>query len=387
MKLLEDIIVIDFSEFLSGPSARLRLADMGARVIKIEKPITGDICRELYVSDVKLEGESTIFHAINRNKESYAADLKEPNDLEKVKTLLIEADILIHNFRPGVMERLGLDYETVRKINPSIIYSEVNGYGEHGPWRDLPGQDLLLQSVSGLTWLSNNNDTTPTPMGVAVVDILAGAHLVQGILATLYQRAITGEGALVQVSMFESILDFQFEVLTCFYNDGNELPVRSSVNNGHAYIAAPYGIYKTTNGHLALAMGDIVQLGELLKCEELKKYSKPEDWFNKRDEIKKILADHLLGRRTESWLNILEPADIWCAKVLDYDALTEEEGYKVLDMELKVKTGNGLEITTTRCPIRVDGKLLLSGRGAPMLGEHNRQIEEEFILQSIQVKN
>ena len=387
MKLLEDIIVIDFSQFLSGPSAGLRLADMGARVIKIEKPITGDICRELYVSDVKLEGESTIFHAINRNKESYAADLKEPNDLEKVKTLLIEADILIHNFRPGVMERLGLDYEIVRKINPSIIYSEVNGYGEHGPWRDLPGQDLLLQSVSGLTWLSNNNDTTPTPMGVAVVDILAGAHLVQGILATLYQRAITGEGALVQVSMFESILDFQFEVLTCFYNDGNELPVRSSVNNGHAYIAAPYGIYKTTNGHLALAMGDIVQLGELLKCEELKKYSKPEDWFNKRDEIKKILADHLLGRRTESWLNILEPADIWCAKVLDYDALTEEEGYKVLDMELKVKTGNGLEITTTRCPIRVDGKLLLSGRGAPMLGEHNRLIEEEFILQSIQVKN
>ena len=387
MKLLEDIIVIDFSQFLSGPSAGLRLADMGARVIKIEKPITGDICRELYVSDVKLEGESTIFHAINRNKESYAADLKEPNDLEKVKTLLIEADILIHNFRPGVMERLGLDYETVRKINPSIIYSEVNGYGEHGPWRDLPGQDLLLQSVSGLTWLSNNNDTTPTPMGVAVVDILAGAHLVQGILATLYQRAITGEGALVQVSMFESILDFQFEVLTCFYNDGNELPVRSSVNNGHAYIAAPYGIYKTTNGHLALAMGDIVQLGELLKCDELKKYSKPEDWFNKRDEIKKILADHLLGRRTESWLNILEPADIWCAKVLDYDGLTKEEGYKVLDMELKVKTGNGLEITTTRCPIRVDGKLLLSGRGAPMLGEHNRQIEEEFILQSIQVKN
>jgi crotonobetainyl-CoA:carnitine CoA-transferase CaiB-like acyl-CoA transferase len=224
-------------------------------------------------------------------------------------------------------------------------------------------------------------------MGVAVVDILAGAHLVQGILATLYQRVITGEGALVQVSMFESILDFQFEVLTCFYNDGNELPVRSSVNNGHAYIAAPYGIYKTQNGYLALAMGDIVLLGELLKCDELKKYSKPEDWFNKRDEIKKILADHLVGCRTETWLNILEPADIWCAKVLDYDALTREEGYKVLDMELKVKTANGLEITTTRCPIRVDGKLLLSGKGAPMLGEHNSQIDEEFILQPIQVKN
>ncbi len=387
MNLLDDILVIDFSQFLSGPSAGLRLADMGARVIKIEKPGIGDICRELYVSDVMLEGESTIFHAINRNKESYAADLKNAEDLEKVKALISQADVLIHNFRPGVMERLGLDYETVKAINPSIIYSEISGYSDEGPWKDLPGQDLLLQSVSGLAWLSNNDNTTPTPMGVAVVDILAGAHLVQGILAALYQTAITGEGALVQISMFESILDFQFEVLTCFYNDGNELPVRSSVNNGHAYIAAPYGIYKTKNGYLALAMGNIVTLGELLKCEALKTYTNPEDWFNKRDEIKKILADHLLNCSTEEWLNILEPADIWCAKVLDYDALTNEEGYKVLEMELKVRTSNGLEITTTRCPIRVDGNLLLSDKGAPLLGEHNKQIEEEFIAQSVQVKN
>jgi crotonobetainyl-CoA:carnitine CoA-transferase CaiB-like acyl-CoA transferase len=387
MNLLDDILVIDFCQFLSGPSAGLRLADMGARVIKIEKPGIGDICRELYVSDVMLEGESTIFHAINRNKESYAADLKNAEDLEKVKALISQADVLIHNFRPGVMERLGLDYETVKAINPSIIYSEISGYSDEGPWKDLPGQDLLLQSVSGLAWLSNNDNTTPTPMGVAVVDILAGAHLVQGILAALYQTAITGEGALVQISMFESILDFQFEVLTCFYNDGNELPVRSSVNNGHAYIAAPYGIYKTRNGYLALAMGNIVTLGELLKCEALKTYTNPEDWFNKRDEIKKILADHLLNCSTEEWLNILEPADIWCAKVLDYDALTNEEGYKVLEMELKVRTSNGLEITTTRCPIRVDGNLLLSDKGAPLLGEHNKQIEEEFIAQSVQVKN
>jgi crotonobetainyl-CoA:carnitine CoA-transferase CaiB-like acyl-CoA transferase len=387
MNLLDDILVIDFSQLLSGPSAGLRLADMGARVIKIEKPGTGDICRELYVSDVMLEGESTIFHAINRNKESYAADLKITDDLEKVKLLISEADVLIHNFRPGVMERLGLGYETVKSINPSIIYSEISGYGEEGPWRDLPGQDLLLQSVSGLAWLSNNDNTTPTPMGVAVVDILAGAHLVQGILAALYQTAVTGEGALVQVSMFESILDFQFEVLTCFYNDGNELPVRSSINNGHAYVAAPYGIYKTKNGYLALAMGNIVTLGELLKCEPLKQYTNPEDWFNRRDEIKKILADHLLRCTTEGWLNILEPADIWCAKVLDYDALTKEDAYKVLEMELKVKTSNGLEITTTRCPIRVDGNLLLSDKGAPLLGEHNKLIEEEFIAHSIPVKS
>ncbi|GAA4736015.1 CaiB/BaiF CoA transferase family protein [Flavisolibacter ginsenosidimutans] len=387
MNLLEDIVVIDFSQFLSGPSAGLRLADMGARVIKIERRGVGDICRELYVSDVMIEGESTIFHAINRNKESYMADLKDTDDLHNVKELLKSADVLLHNFRPGVMERLGLGYETVKELNPSLVYAEISGYGNEGPWRDLPGQDLLLQSVSGLAWLSNNNSDTPTPMGVAVADILAGTHIAQGILAALFQKTITGEGALVQVSMLESVLDFQFEVLTCFYNDGNELPVRSNVNNGHAYIAAPYGIYKTANGYLALAMGDILRLADLLKCEGLKVFTDKKEWFSKRDEIKKELAQHLKTGTTEQWLSILQPADIWCAQVLNYDELMKEEGYKVLNMELKVKTSNGLEITTTRCPIRVDGQLLVSPVGAPQLGEHNAQIEAEFLPSQVVLKN
>jgi len=380
MNLLEDIMVLDFSQFLSGPSAGLRLADMGARVIKIEKPESGDICRELYVSDVMVEGESTIFHAINRNKESYGADLKNEEDLKKIKLLIAKADVMLHNFRPGVMERLGLDYETVRAINPSIIYAEVSGYGNEGEWKDQPGQDLLLQAVSGLTWLSNNNNGQPTPMGVSVVDILAGAHIAQGILATLYQRAITGEGALVQVSMFESILDFQFEVLTCFFNDGNQLPVRSKINNAHAYIAAPYGIYKTKDNYLALAMTDIVELGDLIGCGELKKYTDKSEWFLKRDEIKKKLADWLANETTDTWISILEPADIWCARVMNYNDLIDEEGYKVLNMDLSVKTSSGLHITTTRCPIRVDGNILTSPKGAPLLGEHNEQIEKQFLI-------
>ena len=380
MNLLEDIMVLDFSQFLSGPSAGLRLADMGARVIKIEKPVSGDICRELYVSDVMVEGESTIFHAINRNKESYAADLKNEEDLKKIKLLIAKTDVMLHNFRPGVMERLGLDYETVKAINPSIIYAEVSGYGNEGEWKDQPGQDLLLQAVSGLTWLSNNNTGQPTPMGVSVVDILAGAHIAQGILATLYQRAITGEGAFVQVSMLESILDFQFEVLTCFFNDGNQLPVRSKINNAHAYIAAPYGIYKTKDNYLALAMTDIVELGDLIGCEELKKYTDKSEWFLKRDEIKKILADWLVNETTDTWISVLEPADIWCARVMDYNELINEEGYKVLNMDLSVKTSSGLHITTTRCPIRVDGNILTSPKGAPLLGEHNEQIEKQFLI-------
>jgi CoA:oxalate CoA-transferase len=380
MNLLQDILVIDFSQFLSGPSAALRLADLGAQVIKIERPGTGDICRQLYVSDVMIEGESTIFHAINRNKQSYAADLKDADDLEKIKQLLAKADVMMHNFRPGVMERIGLDYETVKKINPSIVYAEISGYGNEGPWKDLPGQDLLLQAASGLTWLSNNNDEDPTPMGVAVVDIMAGTHITQGILASLYNKSVSGEGALVQVSMFESILDFQFEVLTCYYNDGNQLPVRSAINSGHAYVAAPYGIYKTKDNYIALAMTHIVKLAELLQCEPLKKFINPDDWFDERDEIKKTLATHLVTNTSSHWLGILEKADVWCAPVLDYDKLVKEEGYKILEMEITVKTSNGLKIKTTRCPIRVDGKILQSGIGAPALGEHNNEIDEQFGL-------
>ncbi|MEO8415596.1 MAG: CaiB/BaiF CoA-transferase family protein [Ginsengibacter sp.] len=379
MELLKDILVLDFSQFLSGPSASLRLADMGARVIKIERPGTGDICRQLYVSDAEVNGESTIFHSINRNKESYQADIKNVIDLGRIKNLIKKADVMIHNFRPGVMERIGLSYDATKEINPQLVYASINGYSEKGEWKDKPGQDLLLQSVSGITWLSGNKDDNPTPMGVAVADILAGTHLVQGILAALFGRFTTGEGALVEVSMLESLLDFQFEVLTCFYNDGHVLPERSALNNAHAYIAAPYGIYKTSTGYLALAMGDIVRLGTLLLCDKLLTYTNQADWFDKRDEIKMILQDHLISKSVYDWLAILEPADIWCAKVFDYDMLMEEDGFKILDMVQDVRAGEQF-IRTTRCPIRVDGQLLTSEKGAPALGEHTASIIKEFNL-------
>src|ERR1700754_2900639 len=141
MKPLQDIIVVDFSQFLSGPAAGLRLADMGAQVIKIERPGVGDICRQLYVCNVMIEGESTIFHAINRNKQSYAADLKNKEGLEKGKKIIAQAEVRMHNCRTGVRYRLGLDYETVKAINPQLVYAEISGYGEEGPWRDLAGQD------------------------------------------------------------------------------------------------------------------------------------------------------------------------------------------------------------------------------------------------------
>lgn len=373
-------MIVDLTQFLSGPSATLRLADLGARVIKVERPVTGDICRQHYVSNVVLHGDSSIFRAINRNKESFQADLKDGKDHEMVLQLIGKADVLVHNFRPGVIQRLGLDYESIKKINPTIVYGEISGYGTQGPWAYNPGQDLLLQAVSGLTWLNGNADKGPVPVGLALVDILSGAHLAQGILSALLKKIRTGRGTKVSVSMLESIIDFQFESITTFYHDGGAPTVRPKSNSAHAYLGAPYGVYKTKDGYLSLAMGSIPFLGELLGCQALEKYQEPEDWFRKRDEIKKILADHLGTGTTPHWLAILEPADIWCAKVMDWKDLLDHEGFKVLEMIQKVDTSDGYGYKTTRCPISINGELLTSTSGSPALGEDTRDICNEFGL-------
>lgn len=376
MKPLEGYIVVDFSQFLSGPSASLRLADLGARVIKIEKPVTGDICRSLYTSNLIMNGESSIFHTINRNKESFAADFKKSSDLDNIKKLISKADVVMHNFRPDVMKRIGLSYEDVKVIKPDVIYAEISGYGHHPDLIDKPGQDLLLQSLTALTWLTGNQEDGPVPMGLSIVDMLAGAHLAQGILAALVRKSVNGSGALVQVSMLESAIDFQFETITTFFNDGGQLPVRTKSNNAHAYLGAPYGIYETKDGFLALAMGSIPVLADLLRCEELLAF--PKNKFELRDEIKAVLASHLKTQTTGYWLDILEPADIWCAQVLNYQELFQEEGFQVLDFIQKVTMGDGYSYNTTRCPIRIDGKSFTSSKGSPKLGEHNHKILEEI---------
>ena len=377
---LEGLTVLEFSQFLSGPYAGLRLSDLGARVIKIERPEVGDLCRTLYISDTDLEGDSTLFHAINRNKESFAANLKDDKDLELVKKLIAKADIITQNFRPGVIEKIGLDYESVKKINPQIVYGSISGYGSDGPWKNLPGQDLLAQSRTGLVWLNGNGGEAPTPMGLAVADMLAGHSLVEGILAGVIKRFRTNEGCHIETSLVEALLDFQFEVLTTYFNDGNRKPIRSKYNNAHAYLSAPYGIYKTRDGYVAIAMTPLPKLGELLDLEFLKSLYDQKTWFTERDEIKKKIGDWIINQSTEDVLNILEPADIWCAEVLDWENMLQHEGFKILDMTQRIKSLDGLDIKTLRCPIRVDGKIFKSDLAAPKVGQDNEKIIKEMGL-------
>jgi CoA:oxalate CoA-transferase len=378
---LSGLVVVDMSQFLSGPYCSLRLMDLGARVIKIERPDGGDLSRRLYLSDTEIGGDSTIFHAINRAKESLAIDLKNEADLKALRTLLLKADVLIQNFRPGVIERLGLHYDAVKEVNPRLVYASISGYGEEGPWVKRPGQDLLAQSRSGVMWLNGDEDQGPVPFGLAIGDMLAGAAACQGILAALVRRGITGKGAHVETSLLEALVDFQFEVLTTHLNDGKRLPKRSNFRSAHAYLSAPYGVYAAADGYLAIAMTPIPKLADLLEMPELDPYrDDPSSWFQQRDLIKELIARRIATKTIDEWLAILEPADIWCAKVLNWNELMESDGFKSLDMLQTVTREDDVSILTTRSPLRVNGARPVFRRAAPRIGEHSAAIREEFGL-------
>ena len=379
---LEGMLVLDFSQFLAGPLAGLKLADLGARVIKIENPANGDLCRYIYLSDTEIGGVNSLFQSINRNKESFCANLKDPVDREKVFRLVRRADIVMQNFRPGVVQRLGFDYSALRELNPNLIYGSISGYGDKGPWVKRPGQDLLAQSLSGLTWLSVNEGMPPTPMGLAVGDILAGNALVQGLLAAVIKKEKGKGGSLVETSLMEVLIDFQFEVLTTYLNNGRRKPRRSSLNNAHAYLSAPYGIYQTADGYIAVAMGPVDKLGRIIDSPEVAKFSDSSAWFERRDEIKGLIQSAIQKHGTAHWMAIFSEQDVWASEVLEWDELLGSEAFDELQMLQELEHDEVNELLTTRLPIRIDGKVLRSPKAAPHLGEHTADIVEEFGLES-----
>ena len=374
---LKGLLVLEFSQYLSGPSAGLRLADLGARVIKIERPETGDACRKLSIKNLWAdENNPLLFHTINRNKESFIANLKDPEDLKLVLKLIAKADVLTHNFRPGIMEKTGLGYSDTIKVNPKLIYAEISGYGKKGPWKNKPGQDLLLQAMTGLAFTTGNAKDAPMPFGLSIADYMAGGQLVQGILAALIRRQKKGKGALLEISLIESLLDFQFELLTTYYNSGKDLN-RSKISNGNPLLGAPYGIYQTATGYIAIAMMDIEVLAKVIGASSLETFSQS-DTFVKRDEIKDILGEHLLQASSIHWLEMLQLHGLWAMEVNDWKQMTQKEAYQVLEME-QVLQVNGKSFTTTRCPIRIDGEKIFSSLPAPELGEHQLKIQTDLI--------
>lgn len=360
---LKGLKVLDFSQFLAGPYATLRFADLGADVIKVERKGKGDLSRHLYVSNVVLDGESTVFHAINRGKRSLAVDLKSESDRAKIWSLVAEADVVVQNFRPGVIERLGFGPDVVLDRNPRIIYGSISGYGQGHEWQELPGQDLLAQARTGAMWLSGAHGSGPVPIGLPVADILAGAALAQGILALLVRRGITGKGGHVETSLLEAMTDLQFELISTHLNDGGRAPERPKNNPAHAYLAAPYGVYETKDGYLAIAMND---LDGLFQCLGIETPLAPFDPFEDRDAIARMISDRLATESCQHWINLLEASDLWAATVLEWSDLLGSGILQKLGMLAATQRG-GVEIGAVLSPLRVDGHRPSALSAAPYL--------------------
>ncbi|RZT16718.1 crotonobetainyl-CoA:carnitine CoA-transferase CaiB-like acyl-CoA transferase [Kribbella sp. VKM Ac-2569] len=358
---LAGVVVLDFSQFLAGPVAALRLADLGARVIKIERPVTGEIGRTLAFAGRWADEDTVSFHAMNRNKEAVVADLKDPGELEQVKSLVARADVLIHNFRPGVMERLGLDYESARALNPGLVYAAASGYGADGPWASRPGQDLLAQSVSGLTWV--NGGDRPVTVGLSLADHLLSCHLAEGVTALLVRKLRTGRGGLIETSLLEGMLDLQSTLLTAHLNKSAPDP---------ADTLTPHSLYPTADGYLAIAP---TRRDNLIQALVNNSASAPaagpagsESW----------VAEQLLAAGTAYWLEVLGEVGIECAPLRTLDELIASPEFAAIEMTQTVERppaepgGESLRLTTTRSPIRIDGKVLRNHRAAPRLGAQGR---------------
>lgn len=320
---LDGITVLDFSLAMSGPFAAQKLGDMGARVIKIEPTGDGEWHRTRAAGDAWVNKLNASFISFNRNKESLSVDLKTAEGKQIVEKLIRQADVVLQNFRPGVAQRLGIDYESCRKLNESIVYCSITGFGETGPLAMRPGQDLVLQGYSGAMWNIGTRHDPPLPVAMFVADATSAHMAVEGILAALFYRERTGKGQKVEVNMLNAVMDMQIQELTVFLTTGIK-PVRTEEPLAHSLLTAPYGIYRTKDGYMTLSIGPIHVLGEALDNDRLRSFTKWSDGMEHRDEIYRIVAEILPTRTTREWIELLDKYNYWAGPVYDYDDLVRD---------------------------------------------------------------
>ncbi len=351
LRILAGVRILSFTQFLLGPAGVQYLADLGADVIKIEPPGSGAWERTWAGGDTFLNGVSAFFLLSHRNTRSVALNLKHPDGLTTARRLVAGADVLVQNFRPGVMDRLGLGYAVAQEINPRLVYVSASGYGADSPYRDLPGQDLLIQAISGITSITGRASELPTASGAPVVDQHGAALLAMGILAALFHRERTGEGQHVEITMLQSALDLQLEPITYFLNGG--FISRPNEPIGSGFHQAPYGIYQTRDGYLALSLNPIRKLRLALGgVPELEPYEPADCLLPKRDEIYRLVAPILQTRTTGEWLEILRAAGVWCAPANDYAQTFADPGVQYLDPLLEIDHPRAGSVRLLKHPIR-----------------------------------
>jgi crotonobetainyl-CoA:carnitine CoA-transferase CaiB-like acyl-CoA transferase len=373
---LEGVRVLSFTQFLLGPSGVQFLADLGADVIKIEPPDGTLWERHWSGSNRFLNGVSVFFLLAHRNQRSLALDLKKPAGVAVAKRLIERADILVQNFRPGVMARFGLDYEAVRALNPRLIYVSVSGYGEASPYRERPGQDLLMQAFSGLASISGRAGQPPTPVGTAVIDQHGAALLAMGVLAALQERARTGHGLHIEVSMLRAALDLQLEIASYFLN-GAEL-VKSATPLASMFHPPPYGVYETKDSYLVLSMSPLSLLREALELPELAPYGQVPWNFEAREEVARLIEPVLRRRTTDEWLALLIPKGVWAAPVFTYAETFADPAVQAADVVQETTHPVAGPVRLLRFPIEFSTGRAAVRRPPPMPGQHTDEVLGEL---------
>jgi crotonobetainyl-CoA:carnitine CoA-transferase CaiB-like acyl-CoA transferase len=375
---LEGVKVLDLSRVLAGPYATMVLADLGADVVKVEHPERGDDTR--HWGPPFAGGESAYFLSINRNKRSVGVDLKEPEDLEKVRKLAADADVLIENMKRGTLARFGLGYEALREANPGLVYCSITGFGP-GKDEERPGYDFLIQARAGIMGITGFPEPSgePTKVGVAIADIVCGLHAVTAILAALRRREQTGEGTRIEVPLFESTLSW-------LANRGQEFLVSGEdegrMGNGHPTIV-PYQTFDASDKQIAVAVGNDAQFGRL--CETIgredladdERFSTNPDRVANREDLVVILQRVFSERTADEWVDRVREAGVPCGPVNTLAEALADEHLRSTDMLQEIEHPTAKLLQMLASPVLVDGERPLIRRPPPTLGQHTREVEDE----------
>jgi crotonobetainyl-CoA:carnitine CoA-transferase CaiB-like acyl-CoA transferase len=376
-RALEGVRVLELAHLIAGPICGMYLADMGADVIKVESREWPDASRTVY--GVARAGEGILHLTVNRNKRALCLDLGKPLGRETFYRVVKTADVVLEAYRNGVAEKLGIDYATLRPVNPRLIYCSVSAFGPKGPWRSKPGLDALAQAVGGLMAVTGETDGGPALVGAPVADTIGGLLAVQGILTALIARGRTGEGQRVDVSLLDGVLLSHLARLSVFHETG--VPI-GRYGSGHPNLV-PYQAFRARDGWIFLAVWkddtwrpfcDAAGRPELADDP---RFAARADRVANRKELTALLEIAIAGRTVEEWMAALEPIDVLCAPINDYAQLVRHPAVQAAGMIVEQEHPRAGRLTTMATAVKLEKTPGTIRTGAPALGEHSREILAE----------